>query len=85
MPCERESQNKPILNSLTISFYFTGYPKNPKGSRFYNSNQGTKILEIIRSKFIEDNDISSGSHNHYSIYFFFRKEHVTSFKVRVSS
>lgn len=44
------------LSPKTTRCYFIGYPNNAKGYRFYCPTRGTKIIEAINAKFLE-NDV----------------------------
>lgn len=46
------------LSPKTTRCYFIGYPINAKGYKFYCPTRGTKIVEAINAKFLE-NDIGS--------------------------
>lgn len=45
----------------SISGYFIGYPDRPKGYKFYCPNRGTRIVESITAKFLENDFGDSGS------------------------
>ena len=42
------------LSPKTTRCYFIGYPTNAKGYRFYCPTRGTRIVEAITAKFLED-------------------------------
>ena len=42
------------LNSITISYFFIGYPERSKGFKFYCYGQGPKIIEYRNIVFLEN-------------------------------
>jgi hypothetical protein len=52
------------LDPKTTHCFFIGYPPHSKGYRFYCPTRGTKIVEAITAKFLEnDIDNCECSHN----------------------
>ena len=55
---------KKKLDPKTTRCFFIGYPPHSKGYRFYCPTRGTKIVEAITAKFLEnDIDNCECSHN----------------------
>ncbi|XP_040995710.1 uncharacterized protein LOC121241918 [Juglans microcarpa x Juglans regia] len=49
------------ISKLDESGYFIGYPDRSKGYKFYCPNRGTRIVESITAKFLENDVGVSGS------------------------